>query len=410
MSATIAVDVDALLAPVAGPSPTGPDLRYHPIYDEIKTARKAAEAIRDPKEDQEADTGDVRPWKKVADLSSGALAKSKDLQLGIWLLEALAHVDGYRGLSTGLVIIRRLVVEYWEGLYPPIDPEDSDPLAFRTALLSWIDERLPPIIKVAPLTAPPISYGVLHYEVTLRTGEEKKALLDEGKWPSSERFEQALHAGTLAHLERVLEEILTCQAELAALQAMVDQRYSAVTPRSETPSFFHLKETFETAHHLVERPTKKKRAAQAPAQAAAPDGSAPVDSGAGPADRNGDQVWNHALTLTRDSRLDGLRLLQGQVATAVGGRDRFLKELQLAELCLEASVHALAYPIFDELARTIETRRLEEWEDRALVARVWKGLVLCCGLLETQIPTAGARGKEIQDRLASLDPGPAAQP
>jgi type VI secretion system protein ImpA len=213
---TVQLDVDALLAPAAGGTPSGPDLRYLPVYDELKTARKTAEA--EPQE--------LIPWKKLADLSAKALAQSKDLQIAIWLMEPLARVDGFRGVSAGLVILRRLLVEFWESLYPAIDPDDSEPLGFRKALLNWVDEKLPAVVRTIPLTAPLASFGLLHYDVTLKTGDEKKALLEEG-WPSSERFEEALNISSLTHLESVLEEVIACEAERAALQSVVDQRFNA---------------------------------------------------------------------------------------------------------------------------------------------------------------------------------------
>ncbi len=393
------IDIDALLAPPASGPPGGADLRYQPVYDEIKTTKKLAET----------DPTDLNPWKKVVDLTSKSLARSKDLQLAVWMLEPLARLEGFAGVAAGFVVMRRLLVEYWETLYPALDPEESDPAAFRRSLLDWVDKALPNIVKLIPLSAPPASYGLLHYEVTQKTGDERKALLDEG-WPSTERFEEALTNSTLGHLESTLNAILTCETELAALQTAADQRLNGPDNRGEALSFFHLKETFESGHWIVERPTKKKReaqggAAQAGGTVTSPDGAVAVASGLG-----ADEVWTEALNLTRGSRVDGLLLLQAQVAAAVGGRDRFLKQLQLGELCLEAGVYALAFPIFDELTRTIDTRLLEEWEDRSLITRVWKGLVRCCGLLESQNPAAGARGKEIQDRLSNLGSTPLPSP
>ena len=390
------IDTDVLLAPPASGPPGGADLRYQPVYDEIKAAKKLAEA----------DLTDLNPWKKVVELTSKSLARSKDLQLAVWMLEPLARLEGFAGVSAGFVVLRRLLVEYWDALYPALDPEETDPAAFRRSLLDWVDKVLPNIVKMIPLTAPPASYGLLHYEVTQKTGDERKALLDEG-WPSPERFEEALQNSTLAHLESTLNVILTCETELAALQTAADQRLNGPDNRGETLSLFYLKETLETAHWIVERPTKKKREAQGGGQ---PGGVATIEPGATTAAAlGGDEVWAEALNLTRGSRVDGLLLLQAQVANASGGRDRFLKQLRLGELCLEAGVYALAFPIFDELTTTIDTRKLEEWEDRALITRVWNGLVRCCGLLENQIPTAGARGKEIQDRLGNLGSAPVAE-
>ena len=73
-----------LLSPIPGDNPSGEDLRYAPIYDQIKEARR---------EEEESAQGDwVHEVKKadyplVIKLTTEAIAaKSKDLQLG-----SLAH-------------------------------------------------------------------------------------------------------------------------------------------------------------------------------------------------------------------------------------------------------------------------------------------------------------------------------
>ena len=392
-------DVDLVLRPVDAAAPAGAELRYQPIFDEIKAARRIAEA----------DPNELAPWKKVAELVLKAAGRSKDLQLAIWLLEALSRLDGFPGTSTGLLILRRLVDEYWESVYPQLDPDDPDPRGFRRALVDWVDEKLPAIVKGIPLSGPPAFYGLLHYEVTQKTGDERKALLDEG-WPTGERFTEALHAAPQAHLEALLAAVVACQTELAALQTVVDQRFNTAAPgqdRADPLTFGTLKGILETAQWLVERPIKKRAQEQggAPGHGLA----SPAVVGAAPAvDVNGDQVWAEALNLTRGSRVDGLRLLQGQLASAVSGRDRFLRQLQLAELGLEAGVYSLAFPVFDELARTIDSRQLEEWEDRVLIARVFKGLARCCGLLKAHDSTSAAREAEALDRVARLESTPSA--
>lgn len=396
----LSTDVDAALLPVSAGAPAGTDLRYQAIFDEIKTARRLAEA--DPTE--------RAPWKTVTELLLKAMTRSKDLQLGVWLLEALARIDGFRGASTGLVVLRRLLDEYWESVYPQLDPDDTEPLGFRRALLDWVDGKLAGILKSTALTGPPSFYGLVHYEVTQKTGDEKKALLDEG-WPSAERFNEALQASAQTHLEAVLEELIACEADLAALQATVDRRFNAAPAsggaqaRSEAPKFVSLSEAFATARWLVERPLQKRRKEKTPPATSGEMSSSADASGAVISSANGDQLWTEALNLTRGSRVDGLRLLQTQLAAAISGRERFLRQLQLAELSLEAGVYSLAFPVFDDLARTIDNRKLQEWEDKTVVARVFKGLVRCCGFLKAQSPAAAVRETEALGRLASLDSG-----
>ena len=72
-----------LLNPIDGPNPSGVNLRYDPIYDKIKEARR---------EESQPPPGMTERDRKVADnplvikLTTDALAKrTKDLQLTAWL-------------------------------------------------------------------------------------------------------------------------------------------------------------------------------------------------------------------------------------------------------------------------------------------------------------------------------------
>src|SRR5437773_580756 len=99
MTTSLLGDVSALLGPVEAKAPAGADLRYLPVYDEIKAARREAEV--DPRE--------LAPWKRIAGLVANALTRSKDLQLAAWLAEALARVEGFPGTAAGLLVTRRLL-------------------------------------------------------------------------------------------------------------------------------------------------------------------------------------------------------------------------------------------------------------------------------------------------------------
>lgn len=86
-----------VLQPVAGANPAGASLRYDPVYDKIKEARR---------QDDDAPQGDwararkVADWPQVIKLAGDALAtKSKDLQLAAWLTEALLRQEGLAGLQ-----------------------------------------------------------------------------------------------------------------------------------------------------------------------------------------------------------------------------------------------------------------------------------------------------------------------
>ena len=83
------IDIDAIMSPIPGENPAGEDLRYTSVYDEIKEARRA---------DDELDRGDWKfeiktaDWDRAIALCVDALTqKTKDLQIGAWLTEALVR-------------------------------------------------------------------------------------------------------------------------------------------------------------------------------------------------------------------------------------------------------------------------------------------------------------------------------
>jgi type VI secretion system protein ImpA len=127
---------DNLLNPIPGENPSGEDLRYTPIYDQIKEARR---------EEEESEQGEWKFEIKKADyplvvkLAAEAIAtKSKDLQLAAWLTDALLRTEGFGGLKQGLELLRGLVGTFWETLYPQLEDGDAEFFPFR-----WLPSTKP---------------------------------------------------------------------------------------------------------------------------------------------------------------------------------------------------------------------------------------------------------------------------
>ena len=85
-----AVDIQAILAPIPGENPAGESLRYTPVYDDIKEARRADDMLDLGDWQHEVKTSD---WDRVADIAIEALtSRTKDLQIAAWLLERIFDV------------------------------------------------------------------------------------------------------------------------------------------------------------------------------------------------------------------------------------------------------------------------------------------------------------------------------
>src|SRR5512143_109315 len=97
------IDLEKILAPIPGDNPAGEDLRYGPIYDDIKEARRADDDLPLGKWERERKKAE---WDKVISLSVAALGdKTKDLQIAAWLMEALTITEGFAGVAVGLKVL-----------------------------------------------------------------------------------------------------------------------------------------------------------------------------------------------------------------------------------------------------------------------------------------------------------------
>src|SRR5215472_5363379 len=122
---------DGLLNPIPGQNPSGPSLRYDPVYDKIREARRADEELQ---LSEEASKKDV--WARTAKKADFVLAtklctdvlanKSKDLQIAAWLTEALLAQERLPGLIQGLDVLRGLLENFWDSVHPEIEDGDLE--------------------------------------------------------------------------------------------------------------------------------------------------------------------------------------------------------------------------------------------------------------------------------------------
>jgi type VI secretion system protein ImpA len=144
------LDCATLLAPIDASRPQGDTLRGTPIWNAIRRARESDDAslplgawVRHLKR---------AAWGEVARASLDALAyRSKDLQLAIWLAEALLQEHGFRGLAASIAIVDALCERYWDVMYP--GGADGD-FEHRANLFRWLNEKLVMPVRLVPLTAP----------------------------------------------------------------------------------------------------------------------------------------------------------------------------------------------------------------------------------------------------------------
>jgi type VI secretion system protein ImpA len=259
---------EELLRPIPGPNPSGENLRYAPVYDKIKEARR---------QDDDAPQGEWRRERKLADwplaikLITDALSnKTKDLQLSAWLTEALLRRDGIPGLKDGLDLNRGLIENFWDTLYPELEDGDAE---FRATPLQWVGDKLDHPLKEAPLTRNKLSF--YQYKESRAIGYEADAADDDSKMSArqeaiadgkitGEDFDSAFDATPKAFYANLLETCDAIRETIATLTELCDSKFGDVSP-----GFGRLRDSVEEVRQTVYILLQKKRQTE-PDEVAAP--------------------------------------------------------------------------------------------------------------------------------------------
>jgi type VI secretion system protein ImpA len=260
VSSPVVVDLDQLLSPISEATPCGENVRWDPVYDEIKEAR------REEDKDALGAEGPVQAnWALVVKRASDALAqRSKDLMLAGYLTEGLTQLHGFPGLRDGLRVINGLLENLWDGLYPLADGDDLEP---RAAPLAWLTEadrgaRLPNRVRelaVAPGSENGVPYSWAFWKsryIPPKGESEDDGTYSRRRADAEERakqFEQAVAATPLAAYSTLRADIVACLDEVKRLDALLDQRFGRAAPGTSA-----LRQSLEECGALVGRIFKEK--------------------------------------------------------------------------------------------------------------------------------------------------------
>ncbi len=246
-----------ILTPIPGDNPAGADLRYAPVYDKIKEARR---------EEDDLAQGAWQHERKVADhilaikLAQQAIAEqSKDLQLATWLAESLLKKYGFEGLQEGLTLCRNLVETFWDHLYPELDDGDAE---FRAAPLDWVGTKFELPVKSVALCRDGYNFyrhkesRVVGYEDQAKEKDKKaarEAALKAGKL-APEVFDKSFGETPKVFYAQAEKQIDACLSALDALGKVCTEKFG-----DAAPSFGKLKSGLEDVRHVVHGLLQKKR-------------------------------------------------------------------------------------------------------------------------------------------------------
>jgi len=239
-----------LLNPIPGDNPSGVNLRYDPVTDKIKEARR---------EDLDVPQGDWKTTLKTADyplvikLASDALVKrGKDLQIAVWLVDAIIRREGFSQLGPCFRFLRELLEQFWDTLYPEIEDDDRE---VRAAPLDGLGAKLGEPLKTLPITSDKLSWAsyqesrIVGYEADADTYEKQQARtarIEEGKI-TADQFDESADATPMSVLKGTLNALNEGLAESEFLAELCDTQFGAAAP------------SFITTRNVIEEITQTVR-------------------------------------------------------------------------------------------------------------------------------------------------------
>jgi type VI secretion system protein ImpA len=249
---------DDLLNPIEGPNPSGVNLKYDPVYEEIKEARR--EEIQPPPGMTERDRKVADNQKAIKLATKELTNRTKDLQLAVWLAEALLKQHGFGGLRDGLSLCCGLVEKFWDTVYPEVEDGDPQP---RAAPLGFLGTRLEIPLKLVPLVEKS-AYGLLDYEQSREVGYEDQSKTDEAKKKRAEllkegklapeMFDKAFEETPKKFYAQAEKDLDGCLQLATQLKEFCDPRFG-----EDGPSFSPLRSALEATRRLIHASLQKKR-------------------------------------------------------------------------------------------------------------------------------------------------------
>jgi len=201
------LNLDELCQPIPGPNPSG-----EPLADGVRL--QLDELRKEPDDFDSSTAGRVADWPKVIRLATENLqTKSKDLLLGVRLVEGVTKKHGWAGLRDGLQLLARLSGECWDYLHPIPGPgEDAE---IRVGPFNWLNDamrgaKFPQVITALPVAkAGGKPFASVDWIVASRK-EELEGLMTKVDGPALKTAFEDMTAARLAleDLSRVLDEKL----------------------------------------------------------------------------------------------------------------------------------------------------------------------------------------------------------
>jgi type VI secretion system protein ImpA len=129
------ITLDELAVPLEGENPAGENLEYDPQYLELDVL---AVTVPDSEIGDSKIEGHGADWKKLREICLELWGKTRDLRVASYLAIAETSMGGFADLGESLKLVRFLIRDMWDTMYPRLDPDDDNDPTERLNILAML--------------------------------------------------------------------------------------------------------------------------------------------------------------------------------------------------------------------------------------------------------------------------------
>lgn len=237
------MNIEELLNPISEKSICGEYLCYDYVYDQIKELRREDDAQlsqgiwqTEPKKAN---------WPKVKSLCIDLLkTKTKDLQIAMWLMEALIAEYGFKGLNEGLSLIYKLSETFWDEIFPSIDWENHS-YTYRLAPFFFLADKISERIVLIPITS---KENIITYSLSDWMSARRNLQIKNHKGLSLRDIGKQIAATPIEIFEEIHKQVITSLELLKKIRDFLDNKCP-----QESPSFKVLMDNLVDIQHITEK-------------------------------------------------------------------------------------------------------------------------------------------------------------
>jgi type VI secretion system protein ImpA len=123
------INVEDLLKPVSPENPAGEDMTYDVAMQELDKALQG-------KPETQFSSAEEPSWKEILESSTDLSKRTKNLRVSVILTLALLKTEGLTGFRDGMTLLQKSVEQYWDVIFPRLDPEDNNDPTERVNILA----------------------------------------------------------------------------------------------------------------------------------------------------------------------------------------------------------------------------------------------------------------------------------